>query len=194
MNGGSLKFFLPIAAFLGLVGIFYIGLYQDPTLVPSPFIGKAAPEFDLPSLHSPNERVSSADMQGQVALLNVWASWCPACVQEHELLLQVANAGTLPIYGLNWKDERSAGLRWLQRLGNPYTAIAYDYDNVVGIDWGVYGAPETFLIDADGIILHKLIGQLTPEIWEQEFLPLIEEAQSRAGKKSINENSEEGTS
>jgi cytochrome c biogenesis protein CcmG/thiol:disulfide interchange protein DsbE len=108
--------------------------------------------------------------------------------------LQVANAGTLPIYGLNWKDERSAGLRWLQRLGNPYTAIAYDYDNVVGIDWGVYGAPETFLINADGIILHKLIGQLTPEIWEQEFLPLIEDAQSRAGQKSIGENTKEGTS
>jgi len=179
MSSGSLKFFLPIAAFVGLVGIFYIGLYKDPTLVPSPFIGKPAPEFDLPSLHAPDQRVSNANMHNQVVLVNVWASWCPSCVQEHKLLMQIAANGTVPIIGLNWKDERSAGIKWLQQLGNPYTAIAYDYDNVVGIDWGVYGAPETFLIDADGIILHKLVGQLTPEIWQEEFLPLIQEAKSR---------------
>lgn len=193
MKGGSLKFFIPIAAFLALVGIFYVGLYQDPTLVPSPFIGKPAPAFDLPSLQSAEQRVSNADMVGEVALFNVWASWCPACVQEHELLMQIAAAGTVPIYGLNWKDERSAGLKWLRRLGNPYTAIAHDYDNVVGIEWGVYGAPETFLIDADGIILHKLIGQLTPEIWAQEFVPLIEKAKASANGQSNNRVAEQGT-
>jgi cytochrome c biogenesis protein CcmG/thiol:disulfide interchange protein DsbE len=192
MKGSSLKFFLPIGAFLGLVVIFYIGLYQDPTLVPSPFIGKPAPEFELPSLHAPDKTVSSADMRGQVVLLNVWASWCPSCVQEHELLTQIAAAGTVPIFGLNWKDERSDGLVWLQRLGNPYTAIAYDRDNVVGIDWGVYGAPETFLIDANGIILHKLVGQMTPEIWAQEFVPLIEEAKASANANSATAALEEG--
>jgi cytochrome c biogenesis protein CcmG/thiol:disulfide interchange protein DsbE len=194
MRGSTLKFFLPIAAFLGLVGIFYIGLYQDPTLVPSPLIGKAAPAFELPSLHAPDKRISNADMLGEVVLLNVWASWCPSCVHEHEILMQIASAGTLPIYGLDWKDERSAALKWLQRLGNPYTAVAYDYDNVVGINWGVYGAPETFLIDADGLILHKLVGQLTPEIWQEEFLPLIQEAKRRIGSKPPDTNAEEGAS
>jgi len=194
MKGGALKAFLPIAAFVGLVAIFYVGLYKDPTLVPSPFIGRPAPAFELPSLHAPNKLISNQDMQGDVALLNVWASWCPSCVQEHDLLQQIASAGTLPIFGLNWKDERSAALKWLQRLGNPYTAVAYDYDNVVGIDWGVYGAPETFLIDADGIILHKLVGQLTPEIWEQEFLPLIQDARNHSGNSTGDTVAEEGDS
>ncbi|NOR19191.1 MAG: DsbE family thiol:disulfide interchange protein [Xanthomonadales bacterium] len=189
MKSGGLKAFLPIGAFIGLVVIFYVGLFKDPTLVSSPLIGKAAPAFDLPSLHAPDQRVSNTDMAGDVALLNVWASWCPACVKEHELLQQIAATGTIPIYGLNWKDERADGLKWLQRLGNPYTAVAFDYDNVVGINWGVYGAPETFLLDADGIILHKLIGQMTPEIWQEEFLPLIEAARTRA----VNSNPEEGT-
>jgi len=190
MKSGGLKAFLPIGAFIGLVVIFYVGLFKDPTLVSSPLIGKAAPAFDLPSLHAPDQRISNADMAGDVALFNVWASWCPACVKEHELLQQIAAAGTIPIYGLNWKDERADGLKWLQKLGNPYTAVAFDYDNVVGINWGVYGAPETFLLDADGIILHKLIGQMTPEIWQVEFLPLIEAARSRAG--TTNPNAEEG--
>jgi cytochrome c biogenesis protein CcmG/thiol:disulfide interchange protein DsbE len=194
MKSGGLKAFLPIGAFIGLVVIFYVGLFKDPTLVSSPLIGKAAPAFDLPSLHAPDQRISNANMAGDVALLNVWASWCPACVKEHELLQQIAATGTIAIYGLNWKDERADGLKWLQRLGNPYTAVAFDYDNVVGINWGVYGAPETFLLDADGIILHKLIGQMTPEIWQEEFLPLIEAARTRAGTKAVNSNPEEGTS
>jgi len=192
MKGSSLKFFLPIAAFLVLVVIFYNGLYKDPTIVPSPFIGKPAPEFAVPSLYEPDTLISNADMQGEVALFNVWASWCPSCVHEHELLMEIAAADTVPIYGLNWKDDRNDALVWLQRLGNPYTAIAHDPDNVVGIDWGVYGAPETFLIDADGIILHKLIGQMTPEIWQQEFLPLIEAARSRANGTMVNAGTGEG--
>ena len=178
MAASKFKFFIPAGAFLVLVAIFYVGLYQDPTLVPSPFIGKPAPVFELPSLHNPNATVSNADMAGEFALLNVWASWCPGCRQEHETLLWIAEQGIVPIYGLNWKDERAAGLKWLQRLGNPYKLVAFDYDNVVGIDWGVYGAPETFLIDSNGIIQYKLIGPMTPEIWQSEFMPLINAGQS----------------
>jgi len=168
-----MKFLLPIAAFMGLVAIFYVGLFNDPTVVPSPFIGKPAPEFALPTLHNPQTEITTADLRGQVALFNVWASWCPGCAQEHALLIQLAQQDDVPIYGLNWKDERSAALKWLARLGNPYTAVAYDRENIVGIDWGVYGAPETFLLDSNGIILYKLIGPLTPEIWRTEFMPRI---------------------
>ena len=175
-----LKFFLPIIAFAGLVIIFYRGLYNDPTLVPSPFIGKPAPGFSLPSLQDPDATISSDDMLGEPVLFNVWASWCAGCAQEHEMLMQIAQQGAIPIYGLNWKDERSAGLKWLQRLGDPYVAVAFDYDNVTGIDWGVYGAPETFLLDGNGTILHKVIGPLTPTIWRDELQPLIAKARGAA--------------
>lgn len=171
-----LKFLLPIAAFIALVVVFYNGLYEDPTLVPSPFIGKPAPAFELPTLHDPSATISESVFSGQVSLFNVWASWCPGCAQEHALLSKLASEEGLPIYGLNWKDERSAALKWLQRLGNPYTAVAFDRENIVGIDWGVYGAPETFLIDSNGIIQYKLIGPMTPDIWQKEFLPRIAKA------------------
>lgn len=176
--GRILKFFIPVLLFAALVVMFYTGLYKDPTLVPSPFIGKPAPAFSVPSLQDPAATVSNASFAGQVALLNIWASWCPGCASEHALLMLIAEQGIVPIYGLNWKDARPDALQWLQRLGNPYTLVAYDNDNTVGIDWGVYGAPETFLIDADGIVLHKLVGPLTPEIWETQFLPLIEAAKN----------------
>lgn len=183
MNGGKLKFFLPVAAFIGLVALFYVGLFKDPTVVPSPFIGKPAPAFELPSLADPEATVSNLDMRGDLALFNVWASWCPGCAQEHEMLLWIAARNEVPIFGLNWKDERTAGLKWLQRRGNPYRAVAFDYDNIVGIDWGVYGAPETFLLDANGIILYKQIGPLTPEVWATEFEPRI--AAARAGGEAM---------
>lgn len=182
--GRKLKFVIPVLLFALLVGMFYKGLYNDPTLVPSPFIGKPAPTFAVPSLQNPAVTVSNASFAGRVALLNVWASWCPGCASEHALLLQIANEGIVPIYGLNWKDERPAAMNWLQRLGNPYTLVAYDNANTVGIDWGVYGAPETFLLGADGTILHKLVGPLTVEIWETEFLPLIELAMQSAEAQS----------
>lgn len=174
--GRRLKFLIPVVLFAALVAVFYTGLYKDPSLVPSPFIGKPAPAFAVQSLHDPAVTVSNSNFAGRVALLNVWASWCPGCAREHPLLMLIAEQGIVPVYGLNWKDERSAALKWLQRLGNPYTLVAYDNENTVGMEWGVYGAPETFLIDADGIILHKLIGPLTPEIWETEFMPLIRDA------------------
>jgi cytochrome c biogenesis protein CcmG/thiol:disulfide interchange protein DsbE len=173
----KLKFFLPAFIFAGLVGIFFVGLYRDPTLVESPFIGKPAPEFDLPSLYDPSKRITKNDLLGQVSLVNVWASWCPGCAREHDMLLRIARQGNVPILGLNWKDEGQPAKKWLQKRGNPYIEVAVDRDNVTGIDWGVYGAPETFLLDAKGIIQYKLIGPMTPEIWEQEFVPRIRAAQ-----------------
>lgn len=172
-----LKFVLPVILFAGLVAVFFKGLYQDPTLVPSPFIGKAAPDFDLPQLEDPEQRVTLADWRGQISLVNVWASWCPGCAREHNMLMAIAREGRVPIYGLNWKDERTAALLWLQQRGDPYAANAWDYDNVAGLDWGVYGAPETFLLDKDGIIHYKLVGPMTAEIWAQEFLPRIQAAE-----------------
>lgn len=170
---GRLKFFLPVAMFAVIVALFINGLQRDPTVVPSPFIGKSAPAFDLPRLLQPEERITDEIFKGQVSLFNVWASWCPGCAREHELLMQVAEQSGVPIYGLNWKDEQADALQWLEERGNPYRAVAVDRDNITGIDWGVYGAPETFLIDANGIILYKLVGPLTAQIWVDEFAPRI---------------------
>ncbi len=180
MKTSSVKFFLPILIFAALVSIFYAGLYNDPTLVHSPLIGKPAPAFDLPSLHDPDKRITREDLLGQVSLVNVWASWCPGCAQEHAMLLQIAQQGQVPILGLDWKDTDQAAKQWLQQRGNPYVEVAVDRDNITGINWGVYGAPETFLIDQNGIIQYKHIGPLTQEIWEQEFLPRIHAAQGNS--------------
>jgi cytochrome c biogenesis protein CcmG/thiol:disulfide interchange protein DsbE len=133
----------------------------------------AAPEFAIPSLQDPNVLVGSANYANRVALVNIWATWCPGCRQEHGFLLELAQEGTIPIFGLNWRDNRDEALRWLQTLGNPYMATGFDADGRVGIDWGAYGAPETFLIDANGIVIHKHIAPLTREIWERDFVPLI---------------------
>jgi cytochrome c biogenesis protein CcmG/thiol:disulfide interchange protein DsbE len=175
---GKLKFLIPVAVFAGMVAIFYQGLYKDPTLVSSPFIDKAAPAFDLPTLYDDQRRMTEREFRGKISLFNVWASWCPGCAREHDMLLTIAHTTDVPIYGLNWKDERQAALKWLLERGNPYEVNAVDRDNITGIDWGVYGAPETFLIDADGIIRYKHIGPLTPEIWAAEFLPRITSARA----------------
>lgn len=177
----KLKFFLPVLLFAGLVVIFYQGLYEDPTLVESPFIGRTAPDFDLPRLLEPDARLTQADLRGDVSLFNVWASWCPGCAREHDMLMLIAAQNDIPIFGLNWKDERQPAVKWLEQRGNPYRAVAVDRDNVTGIDWGVYGAPETFLLDADGVVLYKLVGPLTPDIWREEFVPRIAAARSEAG-------------
>ena len=177
---GKLKFFLPAVVFVAMVIIFYRGLYNDPTLVVSPFIDKPAPAFDLPDLLNPEARVTNAEFLGKVSLFNVWASWCPGCASEHEMMMEIARSTDVPIYGLNWKDERPAALKWLQQRGDPYVRNAVDRDNVTGIDWGVYGAPETFLIDAEGIIRYKHVGPLTPQIWQTEFVPRIEAARGES--------------
>lgn len=166
-----------ILAFAVLVAVFWVGLQQDPSELPSPYIGKPAPEFDLPSLTRPDQRVNSASLEGQLALVNVWATWCVGCRQEHDFLMQLAAANPLPIYGINWRDKRSDALRWLQQLGDPYVASGFDEDARVGIDWGVYGAPETFLVSPDGIVIYKHLGPLTTAIWERDFMPRIADAQ-----------------
>jgi len=174
----KLRFLVPLAAFLLLAGLLYQGLSIDPKLVPSPLIGKPMPVFTLPRLQDPDTAISDTDLRGDVFIMNVWATWCTACRAEHSTLLQFAKTGAVDIYGLNYKDNRTDAMRWLQQLGNPYVANAFDADGRTGIDWGVYGAPETFVIDSQGIIRHKHIGPLTVEVINSEILPLIAELRS----------------
>jgi cytochrome c biogenesis protein CcmG/thiol:disulfide interchange protein DsbE len=167
------RFLVPLVAFAVLIPVFMIGLTRDPRELPSPLLEQPAPQFALPSLENPETTVGSADYENEVALVNVWATWCPGCRQEHGFLMELAAENTVPIFGLNWRDNRPDALRWLDALGNPYMASGYDEDGRVGIDWGVYGAPETFLVGKDGTVIHKHIAPLTREVWEQEFVPRI---------------------
>lgn len=163
-----------IVAFALLLGVFFVGLQKDPSQLPSTYIGKPAPEFDLPSLKDPTARVSNRNFNGKPALLNVWATWCVGCRQEHGFLMDLAASNAIPIYGLNWRDDRAAALQWLVQYGDPYVITGFDADARVGIDWGVYAAPETFLINPDGMVVHKHLGPLNPSIWERDFAPLID--------------------
>lgn len=165
-----------IVAFALLVVVFVIGLQRDPSVLPSPYIDKPAPAFDLPSLTRPEGRVGTEQIRGKVALINVWATWCVGCREEHPFLMQLAERGGVPIYGINWRDDKGEALRWLAQYGDPYVDSGFDEDGRVGIDWGVYGAPETFLLNADGIVLHKHLGPLSAAIWERDFMPLIDPA------------------
>lgn len=163
---------IPCAVLLGLVLLFGISLGRDPTLVPSPLIGQAAPDFSLPRLLEDNAGFSLQEIEEGPWLLNVWASWCQGCVVEHEFLLALGRAG-VPLYGLNWKDTPDDARRWLTIRGNPYRAIGVDADGRVGIDWGVYGAPETFLIDAEGVVRHRHVGPLDGKVFEEIFVPVL---------------------
>ena len=167
------RFLIPLVLFALLIAVFVVGLGRDPSQLPSPLLEKPAPQFDLPSLLDPEQRVTTQDFNGEVALVNVWATWCVGCRQEHNFLLQLSKADVLPIYGLNWRDNGPEARRWLQQLGDPYVATAYDQDGRVGINWGVYGAPETYLIAADGTILYKQLGPLSWGLWEENFVPLL---------------------
>lgn len=167
------RFLLPLAIFIGLVIFLGIGLNLNPKEVPSPLIGKPAPQFSLPSLGDPSKVISPKQMLGQVWLLNVWASWCVACRYEHPILIEMAKKSLVPIIGLDYKDVRADGLNWLAQFGNPYQDSAFDEDGRVGIDYGVYGVPETFLIDKQGIIRLKHIGPITPEVITQKLQPMI---------------------
>ncbi|MDH3512275.1 MAG: DsbE family thiol:disulfide interchange protein [Gammaproteobacteria bacterium] len=175
------RFLIPIILFGLLVIVFSVGLNLDPSFVPSPLIGKPVPQFSLARLNDPDRFLSDADLRGQVSLLNVWATWCVGCRQEHETLNQIAELGDVPIYGLNWKDDVEQASVWLTQLGNPYVATGVDADGKVAIDWGVYGAPETFLVDAEGIILYRHISPLSMEIWQTEFVPRINKARGNSG-------------
>ncbi|MGI9248973.1 MAG: DsbE family thiol:disulfide interchange protein [Woeseiaceae bacterium] len=173
------RYILPLVAVIVLIAFLVIGLTRgDPRALPSPYIGKPAPQFDLPKLKDPEATVGSKDLAGQVVLVNVWATWCVQCRVEHQFLLDLEAEGDIPIYGINWRDTRNEALRWLQQLGDPYVASGFDVDGVVGIDWGVYGAPESFLVSADGVVLFKQLGPLSKEIWERDFTPLIASARA----------------
>ena len=176
------KFLLPFAAFLALAVFFAFGLNpnRDIHALPSPLIGKPAPEFALTDVLDPNRSVSNAGFAGQVYVLNVWGTWCEACRQEQESLLAIAQQHVVPIIGLVYMDQREKAKQWLDQLGNPYTAVAFDSDGRTAINWGVYGAPETFLVDAHGRVIFKFISPMTPEVWQHEFLPRIAAAR-RAG-------------
>ena len=169
------RFIWPFVILVILVGFFAVGLRLNPREVPSPLIGKPAPDFLVPQLHAAQATISPADMKNKVWLLNVWASWCTSCRQEHPVLVDLAKRGTIPIIGLDYKDEREAGLGWLREQGDPYLLSAYDRDGRIGINYGVYGVPETFVIDKNGIIRYKHIGPLTPKAVEEKILPLVKE-------------------
>ena len=176
------RFILPALIFLILVGFLFVGLYKDPSLVPSPLIGKPMPTFAASTLKDPEKLITNKDIQGDYALVNVWATWCAACKQEHAALVYLAEQLQVPIYGLNYKDDRGSAKQWLQQYGDPYIANIFDENGRIGLDFGVYGAPETFLIDKNGIIRHKLVGIMTAEVWQNQFLPKIEQMTSSAAK------------
>lgn len=167
------RYLLPLVIFLVLAGFLAVGLNRDPHEVPSPLVNKPAPAFKLPRLDAPEQMMSTQDLRGQVWLLNVWASWCVACRQEHPLLVELAKTGTVKVYGLNYKDKREDALGLLRKSGNPYLTSLSDTEGLVGIDYGVYGVPETFVIDKQGVIRHKQIGPITPESLRDTLLPLV---------------------
>ncbi len=170
-----LKYLIPLALFLVLVVFLAIGLTRNPQELPSALIDKPAPTFRLPQLKQPDKTFSAEDMRGKVWMLNVWASWCVACRDEHPFLFEYQKSGAVPIYGLNYKDRPEDALGWLSELGDPYLLSAVDLDGRVAIDYGVYGAPESYIIDKSGTIRMKHVGPVMPEVWEKKILPLVQE-------------------
>ena len=169
------RFLVPLALFFVLAAFLAVGLKRDPREVPSPLIDKPAPAFTIPQLAAPAKAFSPADMKGRVWLLNVWASWCVACRVEHPVLVELSRSGVVPIVGLDYKDRPADAQGWLARFGNPYALSALDADGRVGIDYGVYGVPETYVIDKTGIVRFKQIGPVTTEVLNTRLLPLIRE-------------------
>ncbi|MDP1900322.1 MAG: DsbE family thiol:disulfide interchange protein [Rubrivivax sp.] len=167
------QFLVPLGLFVVLLGFLAVGLNLNPREVPSPLIGKPAPDFALPRLDDPTQTIRREDLLGKVWMLNVWASWCASCREEHPLLVEYSRRNEVPIYGLNYKDTRQAAMDWLARLGNPYTASLSDTTGSVGIDFGVYGVPETFVIDKQGVVRMKHIGPVTPQVLRERIEPLL---------------------
>ena len=167
------RYLIPLAVFIVLVIFLAIGLGRDPHEVPSPLINKAAPSFQLAQLQDPTKTFSAQEMRGKVWLLNVWASLCVSCREEHPVLMEFSRTGAVPIYGLDYKDNRQDGMAWLRDFGNPYVLSAADTNGRVGIDYGVYGVPETYLIDRNGVIRFKQVGPVTPEVVQNKILPLV---------------------
>ena len=171
---GRLAAYIPLLVFLVMAAFLGIGLTMNPRDVPSPLIGKPVPNFSLPPVQGRTLGLATSDLRGQVSLVNVFASWCVACREEHPLLIRLAKSGAVPIHGLNYKDKPDDAQAWLDRLGDPYTRTGADISGRVGIDWGVYGVPETFIIGRDGLIVHKHIGPITPEALNKTIMPLID--------------------
>jgi cytochrome c biogenesis protein CcmG, thiol:disulfide interchange protein DsbE len=172
------RFLLPLGLFVVLVAFLAVGLTLNPREVPSPLVGKPVPAFQLAQLHQPHLVFTHRDLRGQVWLLNIWASWCVACRDEHPVLLELARSSVVPVVGLNYKDRADAAKAWLEQFGDPYLLSVTDPDGRTGIDYGVYGVPETFVIDRAGVIRYKQIGPLTRETLERRILPLLKELQS----------------
>ena len=172
-----LLFILPVALLIGIAVLFAVGLKHDPSIVPSVLLDKPAPSFDLPPLSNDKPGLATADLNGDVSLVNVFASWCGPCRVEHPLFMRLAQEGEVPIYGINYKDKAADAKRWLRDLGDPYTRIGVDRDGRVAIEWGVYGVPETFVIDREGTIRFKHVGPLSPEVLEETILPLVRNLQ-----------------
>ena len=169
------RFLLPLGLFVLLAVVLAIGIRHAPEkgVIASPLLGRPAPQFALPSLTDPAQQVRSADLKGHWYLFNVWGTWCGECRQEHETLLQVRRAGVVPIIGLDWRDDDTQARSWLAQLGNPYQSVAVDRSGRIAIDWGVYGAPETFLVNPEGLVVYKHVGALTPDTWTREILPRV---------------------
>ncbi len=171
---------LPLAVFIALAALLAAGVWMsrkpDRDVLPSTLIGKPAPDFDLPVLHDAAYRVKLADLKGQPFVMNVWASWCVECRVEHPVLTRFAETKRVRVVGYNWKDERADALRWLEQFGNPFMVVLADEEGSSALDWGIYGAPETFLVDAKGIVRWKHVGPLTDEIIAQELLPALQKA------------------
>jgi len=169
------KFAIPLVIFVALGVLLWMGLSLDPRKIPSPLVGKPLPAFSLAALHEPSKTITPDSLRGRVYLLNVWASWCVACRQEHPVLNELARRKAVPIVGLNYKDQRNDAITWLQNLGNPYELSIVDLDGRIGIELGVYGVPETFVIDKEGIIRYKHIGPISEEAWHSKLEPLIKQ-------------------
>lgn len=174
-----MRYILPFVAFVIIAAFLFVGLNLDPREVPSPLIGKPAPHFSLPQLQEPEKQFSPQDMLGKVWLLNVWSSWCVSCKEEHPVLMALAQQNFVPIYGLDYKDKRADALATLARAGNPYVLSASDLEGRIGIDYGVYGVPETYVIDKQGIIRYKQIGIVTVQSLKEKILPMVKELQNK---------------
>lgn len=176
------RYLLPLAIFMAMVVALGAGLRHDPRELPSALVGKPAPQFSLPVLNAQGQTMRRSDLLGKVWILNVWASWCTACRTEHPVLVDFAAGSAVPLYGLNYKDSAPAAQAWLRQMGDPYVQSLVDADGRVGIDFGVYGVPETYIIDAQGVVRYRQVGPVTPDVIEQRIKPLLRQLGQGQGK------------
>lgn len=177
-----LSLFVPFAVFVVLAALFYVGLgREDPHKLPSALVGKPFPAFQLPRLDAPGQRADQTALRGRVHLVNVWATWCPTCKAEHAELNRIAATQGVAIVGINYKDDPNAAMEWITRFGNPYVWTVIDADGKLGVDLGVYGAPETFVVDARGIVRFRWVGDVNERVWNDEFVPLLGELARESG-------------